>query len=213
MFCSCRTTSILRAFSNVCKDMVVGVESEQQGYYICPLLTLNLIKWYESVGSLSPKRVAKCKCGIQTEKSHYWFRQILLSSNAFFYPKKMALSDRQRQDQWSWYMCKLHKPTFKARASLKLTSLCEVLSNYVWRQTWSHHRCCTQKLDVVLWRMKEKRGQMESSNSAYFVTFTALANFRGKWPCMLTCRFQRVIEIGGKKSVLTPFGNWQRARP
>ncbi len=75
-------------FINVCTDMVVDVESEQQGhnkhswkwkYYICPLLTLNLIKWYESVGSLSLKSAGKCKCGTQTEKPHDWSRPIFSS--------------------------------------------------------------------------------------------------------------------------------------
>lgn len=57
--------------------MVLDVEYEQQEhnnnnsksswkYYIFLLLTLNLIKWYKSVGSLCKE----CKCGIQTKKSH-----------------------------------------------------------------------------------------------------------------------------------------------
>lgn len=79
------------AFSDECKDMLLDAESEKHGHnnhswksYMCPLLTLYLIMRYESVGSLSPQSVGKCKCGIQTEKSH---RPPLYFSNV-----KMVLS-------------------------------------------------------------------------------------------------------------------------
>lgn len=65
-------------------NMVLDVEYEQQGqnkyswkYNICPLLTLNLMKWYKSVGSLSLKSV---NVESKQKKSHGWFREMFSGS-------------------------------------------------------------------------------------------------------------------------------------